>query len=193
MSRIVIAPPSCLPLRRRRLPLPTAIMPLPLPPPNTHRRHRHRRPSIAPCCSSHAATHPLLSNLTACQGACWWWWWRRGSAADKQRRRRQEARQWRTIDGNDVYRRQETVAAAAAADDKLEGRQPPMRDCRDSWLATMTVAAYSNLRGRRWQRMTMALNNDGTRVLMADDDGEGTRPGGNKDGIRHLLVAKIPK
>ena len=57
----------------------------------------------------------------------------------------------------------------------------------------MTLAAYSNLRGRRWQRMTMALNNDGTRVLMADDDGEGTRPGGNKDGIRHLLVAKIPK
>ena len=85
------------------------------------------------------------------------------------------------------------MAVAAAADDKLEGRQPLMRDCEDSGLATMTAAAYSNFRGRRWRWMTMALNNDGTRVLMADDNGEETRPGGNKDGIRHLLVAKIPK
>jgi len=28
--------------------------------------------------------------------------------------------------------------------------------------------------------MTMALNNDGTRELAVDDDGEGTRPGGKQ-------------
>jgi hypothetical protein len=58
------------------LPLPTTIMPLLLPSPiatptNTHCRRHHRCPLIAPSRSSHAATHPLLSNLTTCQGACW--------------------------------------------------------------------------------------------------------------------------
>jgi hypothetical protein len=57
----------------------------------------------------------------------------------------------------------------------------------------MTAAACGNFRGRQWQRMTMMLNDDGTGELAADDNGEGTRPVGNKDGIWHLLVAIIPK
>jgi len=55
-----------------------------------------------------------------------------------------------------------------------------MRDGGDSGLATMTAASYGDFRGRRWRRMTMALNNDGTRELAADDDGEGMTPGGKK-------------
>jgi hypothetical protein len=57
----------------------------------------------------------------------------------------------------------------------------------------MTAAACGNFRGRQWQRMTMMLNDDGTGELAADDNGEGTRPVGNKDGIWHLFVAIIPK
>jgi len=53
-----------------------------------------------------------------------------------------------------------------------------MRDGGDSRLATTTVAAYGNFRGLQWLQMTMALNDDGTRELEADDDGEGMRPGG---------------
>ena len=58
------------------LPSPTAIVPPPLPSPimtpaDAHRCRRHGRPSIAWRRSSHATTHPLMSNLTACQGACW--------------------------------------------------------------------------------------------------------------------------
>ena len=35
-------------------------------------------------------------------------------------------------------------------------------------------------RGRRWWRMTMALNDNGTRELVAEDDGQGTRLGGEQ-------------
>jgi hypothetical protein len=55
---------------------PTAIVPPPSPSPiatpaDAHHRHRrHCRPSIAPCRSSHAATHLPLSNHITCQGAC---------------------------------------------------------------------------------------------------------------------------
>jgi hypothetical protein len=48
----------------------------------------------------------------------------------------------------------------------------------------MTAAACGNFRGRQWQRMTMMLNDEGTGELAADDNGEGTRPGGNQR--RHL-------
>ena len=40
----------------------------------------------------------------------------------------------------------------------------------------MTAAAYGNFHGWQWGRMTMALINNGTQELAADDDGEGTRP-----------------
>ena len=53
-------------------------------------------------------------------------------------------------------------------------------------LAMMTTVAYGNFHGRQWRRMTMALNGDGTRELVADDDGEGTRPGGEQR--RHLAI-----
>jgi hypothetical protein len=36
----------------------------------------------------------------------------------------------------------------------------------------------------------MAVDDDGTRELAADDDGQGTRPGGEQNGIRHLLGEK---
>jgi hypothetical protein len=55
-----------------------------------------------------------------------------------------------------------------------------MRDGGDSGLVTMTAAAYGDFCGRQWQRMTMALIDDGTQELAADDDGEGTRPGGKQ-------------
>jgi hypothetical protein len=44
----------------------------------------------------------------------------------------------------------------------------------------MTAAAYGNFSGRRWRRMKMALNDKGTRELATDEDGEGTRPGGEQ-------------
>jgi len=50
----------------------------------------------------------------------------------------------------------------------------------DSGLAVITETAYGDCRGRRWRPMTMALNNDGTRELATDDDGQGTRPGGDQ-------------
>ena len=50
----------------------------------------------------------------------------------------------------------------------------------DSGLAVITEMAYSNCHGRRWWPMTMALNDDGTRELATDDDGQGTRPGGDQ-------------
>jgi len=58
------------------LPSPTPIVPLSLTSPiatptNAHCHRRHCHPLIAPCRSSHTDTHPPLSNLTACQGACW--------------------------------------------------------------------------------------------------------------------------
>ena len=103
--------------------------------------------------------------------------------------------QWRTIDGDDVYRQQETAVvaeAAAVVEDELEGRRPPTRDYGnkrqqqettetatrdggDSGLATMTVVAYSDFRGWRWRR-TMALINASTQELVVDNNGEGTRP-----------------
>jgi hypothetical protein len=39
--------------------------------------------------------------------------------------------------------------------------------------------------GRRWRWTTMAVDGEGTRELAADDDGQGTRPGGEQNGIRH--------
>lgn len=37
----------------------------------------------------------------------------------------------------------------------------------------------------------MAVDDDGTRELAADDDdGQGTRPGGEQNGIRHSLGEK---
>ena len=46
----------------------------------------------------------------------------------------------------------------------------------------MTVAAYGNFhcRRQRWQQMTMALNDDRTRELVADDDGQETRQDGEQ-------------
>ena len=101
-----------------------------------------------------------------------------------------------SADGDDVYRQQETavtrdysgggggggrlIGRTAAADERLQQRETAMRDGGDSRLVTMTAAAYGNFRGRRWQRITMALNIDGTRQLAADDDGQGTRPGGEQ-------------
>ena len=49
----------------------------------------------------------------------------------------------------------------------------------------MTAAAYGDFRGRQWQRMTMVLNDDGTQELVADNDGEGTRPGGEQRWLRY--------
>ena len=54
-------------------------------------------------------------------------------------------------------------------------QQQEMAETGDSRLATMTVAAYSDFRGWQWQRMTMALINNGTQELAADNEGEGTR------------------
>ena len=73
-----------------------------------------------------------------------------------------------------------------AANKRLRQQETAMRDGGDSGLATMTAAAYGDFCRRRWQWMMMALNNEGTRELAADDDGEGTTPGGKKDGMRHL-------
>ena len=64
--------------------------------------------------------------------------------------------------------------------ERLQKRETATRDGGDSGLATMTVAAYGNFRGRQWRRMTMALINDGTQELAVDGDGEGTRPGGEQ-------------
>jgi hypothetical protein len=36
----------------------------------------------------------------------------------------------------------------------------------------MTAAVCGDFHGRRWRQMTMALNDNGTRELAADDDGE---------------------
>jgi hypothetical protein len=44
----------------------------------------------------------------------------------------------------------------------------------------MTVATSGDCHGRRWWRMAMALNDDGTRELAADDDEQGARPGGEQ-------------
>ena len=59
-----------------------------------------------------------------------------------------------------------------------------MRDGGDSGLATMTAAAYGNFRGRQWRWMMMVLINNGMQELAADNDGEGTRPGGKQR--RHM-------
>jgi hypothetical protein len=56
----------------------------------------------------------------------------------------------------------------------------------------MTAAAYGNFSGWRWRRMKM-LNDNGTRELTTDEDGEERDRVANKDGIPHLLVAIIPK
>ena len=53
-------------------------------------------------------------------------------------------------------------------------------------MVMMTAAAYGDFRGRRWQQMTMALIDNGTRELAADGDGKGTRPGGEQR--RHLAL-----
>jgi hypothetical protein len=37
----------------------------------------------------------------------------------------------------------------------------------------------------------MAVDNNGTQELAVDNDGQGTRPGGKQNGIRHLLEAII--
>ena len=71
-----------------------------------------------------------------------------------------------------------------AANERLWQRETATKDGGDSGLTTMTAAACGNFRGRQWQRMTMMLNDEGTGELAADDNGEGTRPGGNQR--RHL-------
>jgi hypothetical protein len=50
----------------------------------------------------------------------------------------------------------------------------------DSRLAVITETAYGDCRGQRWRPMTMALNDDSTCELATDDDGQGTRPGGDQ-------------
>ena len=57
---------------------------------------------------------------------------------------------------------------------RLRQRETAARDGTDSGLVTMTVAAYSDFHGRQWQRMMMALIENSTRELVADDNGEGT-------------------
>jgi hypothetical protein len=59
--------------------------------------------------------------------------------------------------------------------ERLRQQETAMRDGRDSRLAPMTAAAYGDFPGRRWQQMTIALIDDGTQELVADNDGEGTR------------------
>jgi hypothetical protein len=44
----------------------------------------------------------------------------------------------------------------------------------------MTAAIYGDFHGWQWRRMTMALNDNSIRELAADNDGEGTRPGGEQ-------------
>jgi hypothetical protein len=64
-----IAPPLPL-LSSNRIVPPPSLSPI-LTPTTAHCRRHHHCPLIALRRQSHAATHPPLSNLTACQGACW--------------------------------------------------------------------------------------------------------------------------
>ena len=59
--------------------------------------------------------------------------------------------------------------------ERLRQQETARRDDGDSGLATMTSAAYGNFRGRQWGLMTVALINNGTLELAADNNGEGTR------------------
>ena len=73
--------------------------------------------------------------------------------------------------------------------ERLRQQETATRDGGDSGLATMIAVAYGDFRRWRWQRMMMALINDGTRELAADSDGEGTRLGGEKRRRLALFIS----
>ena len=68
-------------------------------------------------------------------------------------------------------------------DDSNERQQQDTTYNRDSGLTTLTAAVAANNSGLRqlwwqhWQRMTMAMDNNGMQELATDDNGQGTRPG----------------
>ena len=54
------------------------------------------------------------------------------------------------------------------------------RDSKDSGLVMMTAAAIDNGGLRQLRRTAMAVDDDGMQELAADNDGQGTRPGGEQ-------------
>ena len=64
--------------------------------------------------------------------------------------------------------------------ERLWRQETATRDGGDRGLATMTAVAYGNCRGQGCWRMTMALKDVCMQELAADDNGEGTRRGGEK-------------
>jgi len=54
------------------------------------------------------------------------------------------------------------------------------RDSKDSGLVMMTAAATDNGGLRQLRRTAMTVDDDGMQELAADNDGQGTRPGGEQ-------------
>lgn len=54
------------------------------------------------------------------------------------------------------------------------------RDCKDSGLVMMTAAATDNGGLRQLRRTAMMVDDNGMQELAADNDGQGTRPGGEQ-------------